>query len=120
MMMRNLSILSLMASIIFRIVPSHAEEVHPQMVPISYQQITATTLASATSLTLPTSYTATAAMFCVETAAVRWRDDGTAPTASVGMIAPAGQACWLYTGNLSAIQFIAATGSPVLDVTYYR
>jgi len=100
--------------------PAWAEEVHPQMTPIGYQQITATTLADATNLTLPTTYTATSAVFCVETAPVRWRDDGTAPTASVGMIAPFGQACWLYTGNLSAIQFIAASGSPVLDITYYR
>ncbi len=100
--------------------PANAEEVHPQMTPISYQQITAATLANATSLTLPTSYTATSAVFCVETANVRWRDDGVAPTASVGMLAPYGQACWSYTGNLAAIQFIAATGSPVLDVTFYR
>ena len=100
--------------------PASAEEAHPQMVPISFQQITATTLASATSLTLPTSSTATSALFCVETANVRWRDDGTAPTASVGMVAPYGQACWLYTGNLAQIQFIASSGSPVLDVTYYR
>lgn len=115
-----MNVVLLAALIAAMALPASAEEAHPQLTPISYQQITATTLAAATSLTLPTTYTATSAVFCVETANVRWRDDGVAPTASVGMIAPYGQPCWAYTGSLSAIQFIAASGSPVLDVTYYR
>lgn len=82
--------------------------------PLSYQQITS--LASATTLTPPPR--ATAALVTVETAGVRWRDDGTAPTATIGMPLSAGQS-FTYYGNLSAIQFIAQSGSPTLDVSYY-
>jgi hypothetical protein len=87
---------------------------HPAL---GYQQITS--LASATSLTVPTSSSVTWALICVETAPVRWRDDGTAPTASIGQPLTAGQ-CFQYAGPLTAIQFIAQSGSPVLDISYYR
>lgn len=83
--------------------------------PLGYQQITS--LASATNLTPPPAR-ATAALVTVETAGVRWRDDGTPPTATIGMPLSAGQS-FTYYGNLSAIQFIAQSGSPVLDVSYY-
>lgn len=36
---------------------------------------------------------------------LRWRDDGTDPTASVGMLIPDGQSIW-YTGNLAEIEII--------------
>jgi hypothetical protein len=86
-------------------------------VPLGYQQIAAATLASATPLTVPAG--ATVAIIAPDTAAVRWRDDGTAPTASVGM-SIAAAATFEYWGNLSAIQFIAQTGSPVANISYYR
>lgn len=83
---------------------------------LGYQQVTS--LGSATGLpSIPTK--AVIAVVTVETAGVRWRDDGTAPTATVGMpIAANGSVSFLET-PLSAIQFIAQTGSPVLDVAYY-
>lgn len=80
-----------------------------------YQQITATS--SAQSLTVPTG--ATIAQICVETAAIRYRDDGTAPTASVGMPVAAGT-CFAYSAPLRAFQFIAQSGSPVLNILYYQ
>ena len=83
--------------------------------PLGYQQITS--LASSTALTPPTG--ATIAQISVETAGVRYRDDGTAPTASVGMPLLAG-ANITYGGSLSAIRFIAISGSPVLNVSYYK
>ena len=55
-----------------------------------------------------------------ETANVRYRDDGAAPTAAAGSIVVSGLNPMLYTGTLSALQFIAATGSPLLDVAFYR
>lgn len=73
-------------------------------------------VATATSLTVPTG--ATIAQICVETAGVRYRDDGTAPTASSGMPVPPGT-CFQYAGPLSSIQFIAQSGSPTIDVLYY-
>lgn len=85
------------------------------------QFITAGTLAAATPLTVPNG--ASIAEICVETAGVRYRDDGVAPTASVGIpivgtsTAPA---CFAYAGPLSAIQFIAISGSPTMDVAFYK
>ncbi len=62
---------------------------------------------------------ATIAEICVEGAAVRYRDDGTAPTATVGIPVAAGS-CFQYSGPLSSLQFIAQSGSPTLDVSYYE
>ncbi len=63
---------------------------------------------------------ATQAVIQAESAAVRYRDDGGAPTASVGMEIVSGANPIFYTGTLSALRFIAATGSPLLDVAFYR
>lgn len=70
-----------------------------------------------TSLTVPNG--ATVAQICVETAGVRYRDDGTAPTSTVGMPVASGT-CFQYAGPLSVVQFIAQTGAPTLDVAYYK
>ena len=95
--------------------PAPVEVVLTGPTPLGYQQITS--LASATSLTVPAG--AVSAIIYVETAGVRWRDDGTAPTATVGMLLSAGQA-FQYAANLAAIQFIAQSGSPVVNVSYYK
>lgn len=93
--------------------------------PLGYQQITAGTLASATNLTLPTPIAhggflpGYAIIQCeVTSAAVRWRDDGTAPTSTVGMNLLAGQELD-YSGDLTTIQFILSAGSPILNVSFY-
>lgn len=89
------------------------------LAPLGYQQITAGTLASATSLTVPSG--ATIAIAQVETANVRWRDDGTAPTATVGMIlTPSTQIVFSGAVELAAAQFILQAGSPILDISYYK
>jgi hypothetical protein len=62
---------------------------------------------------------ASMALIVCETANVRWRDDGIAPTSSVGMLFSSGQE-FQYSGNLLNIQFIAVSGSPVLDVSFYK
>lgn len=61
---------------------------------------------------------ATVAQISVETAAVRYRDDGVAPTTTVGMPAPIGS--FQYSGPLSALQFIAQTAGSVVDVSFYK
>lgn len=83
--------------------------------PLGYQQITS--LSSATALTVPTG--ATIAYVTVETQGVRWRDDGTSPTASIGNPVAAG-AQLVYSGNLSAIKFIQQAASATIDVAYYQ
>jgi hypothetical protein len=91
--------------------------------PCGYQQISS--LSTATSLTVPGAPTAplgagppTGALITCETASVRYRDDGIAPTTTVGILLNAGDVLF-YTGNLAAIQFIAVSGSPSLSVAFY-
>ena len=93
--------------------------------PLGYCQFTAQSSAQLLSAVTPTSTTtctpparATWAQITVETAGVRWRDDGTAPTASIGMPIAAG-GVFTYNGNMGAIQFIAQSGSPVVDISFY-
>lgn len=71
---------------------------------------------------LPTSaFNARVVQLCIDSNQVRYRDDGTAPTTSTGMpwvqsLTP----CFPYSGNLTAIQFIAVSTSTTLSVSYYR
>jgi hypothetical protein len=58
------------------------------------------------------------ALIVAETQAVRWRDDGTAPTASVGMPLAVGTSL-SYDGDLKAVRFIEQTASAKLNVSYY-
>ena len=81
---------------------------------LGYQQITS--LSSSTALTVPAG--ATLALIVPETQNVRWRDDGVAPTASVGMLVPANSSM-SYDGDLKAIRFIAATSGAILNISYY-
>lgn len=50
---------------------------------------------------------------------VRWRDDGTAPTTSVGMRIHAGET-FLYLGDPRAIQFIEETAGAELNISMYE
>lgn len=81
---------------------------------LGYQQIT--NLSSAVGLTIPTG--ATLALIVPETQNVRWRDDGTDPTASVGMPIYIG-ASLSYDGDLNKIKFIQETASAKLNISYY-
>lgn len=84
--------------------------------PLGYQQYTS--LSSATNLTgYPDG--ATIAEIIVEAQGIRYRDDGTAPTASIGMPVVAGNA-FQYSGDLSAIQFIAQVSGAIINVSYYK
>jgi hypothetical protein len=84
--------------------------------PLGYQQIT--TLSSAQTLTVPAG--ATMALVKAETQAVRWRDDGTNPTATVGMPLLATDP-YLFVGvqQLAVIAFIEQTASAKLNISYY-
>lgn len=82
---------------------------------LGYEQIT--NLAAATALTIPTG--TAFAVIVAETQAVRYRDDGTNPTASVGMPLAAGQPL-VYTGSqLPRLKFIEQAASAKLNVLYY-
>lgn len=81
---------------------------------LGYQQITS--LSSATGLTVPPG--ANYALIIPETQAVRFRDDGTDPTASVGMPLSTG-AAFQYDGDLNKIKFIEQSASAKLNISYY-
>jgi hypothetical protein len=88
-----------------------------RLVPLGYVQLTSTIASSAASLTVPTG--TTHLLMQAETQAVRWRDDGVSPTASVGMLLPVGVPA-PYSGTPSIIQFIAAASGAVLDISFYK
>jgi len=89
---------------------------------LGYQQITS--LSASTALTVPIrdvnglSCRPAIAIITPETQAVRWRDDGVAPTASVGMPLAAGVTLQ-YDGDITKILFIEQTASAKLNITYY-
>lgn len=82
---------------------------------LGYQQVT--NLTAAVGLTIPAG--ASIALLQVTGQNVRWRDDGTDPTASIGMILNADADPYPYSGDLSAIRFIETAASAVLNVAYY-
>jgi hypothetical protein len=89
---------------------------------MGYQQITS--LSTATKLTVPPRDiggligSPRIAIITPETQNVRWRDDGVAPTASIGMPLAAGVTLQ-YDGDLSQIQFIEQTAGAKLNISYY-
>jgi hypothetical protein len=82
--------------------------------------VASATLLSACSTGVPAS--ATYAMICATTQGINYRDDGVAPTATVGSggIGIASGTCITYAGNLLAIQFIQQSATAVLGVAFYR
>lgn len=84
--------------------------------PLGFQQITAAQLAAAINLTPPVG--AVLAVIQAANGAIAWRDDGTSPTAAVGMTLPAGGELD-YNGDLTAIQLIQAASGAVANISYY-
>lgn len=86
-----------------------------------YVTSVATTSSSASLVSGGIPSTATMVYMEAETADVRYRDDGGAPSASVGMIVVHGAGgSVFYTGTLSALRFILLSGSPLLNISFYR
>lgn len=89
---------------------------------LGYQQITS--LSSASFLTVPTTdvnglnQRPTIALITPESQAVRWRDDSTAPTTSVGMPLAVGVTLQ-YDGDLTMIRFIEQVAGAKLNISYY-
>jgi hypothetical protein len=88
-----------------------------RLLPLGYQQLTSISSAAPLSNIPPGMVVCT---LQAEVENVRYRDDGEAPTASVGNLLVAGQEPFLYTGTVSALQFIAATAGAILNVSFYR
>jgi hypothetical protein len=88
--------------------------------PLGYCQLTslaAATLLSSCSAGVPA--TANAVYLVVESQGVRIRDDGVAPTASVGLPVAAGSGLY-YAGTLSGLQIIQQSASATVNAVFYR
>lgn len=95
---------------------------------IGFQNFASSALASAVACSstpmsqAQTGVKANAAQFSVggSSGAVRWRDDGTAPTGSSGIRIASGSLPYLYQGDLQKLQFIAdaVAGNADMNVSY--
>lgn len=83
--------------------------------PLGCQQLTS--LGSATGITAPAGTTLIS--LTVESQPVRMRDDGTNPTASVGLLLPVGGP-WPYSGSMTAVKFIQTAASATIDLCAYK
>lgn len=83
---------------------------------LGYQQLTP--LSAAAALTVPTG--ATFAVISAEAGDARWRDDGSAPTGTVGMPIYAGSPPQTFAGDLGALQFIQVSAASIINVSYYK
>lgn len=90
---------------------------------VGYEQVTG--LSSAKGLTVPAvdpngnSGKPNAVLLQSEAQNIRWRADGTNPTASVGMrLLSTALEPWYYDGDLQKIRFIESAASAILNVTY--
>lgn len=83
--------------------------------PLGYKQI-ADVSASAGFSTIPDGVQL--ALITAEGQSVRWRDDGTAPTASVGMLLTTGQTI-AYNGPVHKLRFIEVTAGAKVNAALY-
>lgn len=88
-----------------------------QRSPRGYQQLTVSS--TAVSLTIPAGKRVTFALVRCSTANVRYRDDGTDPTATVGEPLLAGEVLE-YDANVAAVKFIRQSADATLDISYYE
>ncbi|MBI1214138.1 MAG: hypothetical protein GC190_21965 [Alphaproteobacteria bacterium] len=89
----------------------------PVLKPLGYQQIVG--LAAATALTVPAG--ATYAVVVAEGQAVRYRADGTNPTAAIGQPIAVGVSTVFRMTNadLVALKFIQQSATATLNIDYY-
>lgn len=81
---------------------------------LGYQQLGC---AAATALTVPAG--TALALITPESQGVRWRADGTDPTASVGYPLPVGAELVCDTAQLAEIKFIQMAATASLNVAYF-
>lgn len=85
------------------------------MTPLGYQAIAPTT---STALTVPNG--ATHALIRTEVQDVRWTDDGTVPTLTVGMVLMIEDPAMWYAGDLHALLFFNDTAGALVKISYYK
>jgi hypothetical protein len=120
--MRNLALLIPATTVMLLSFPSWSQVSSPvlPLQPLGYCQLTslnAATNFSACSGGIPAG--ANVAWISVGSEAIRYRDDGTPPTASVGFPIAAGGTLF-YVGTPRLIQLIEQKASATVDVLFYR
>lgn len=84
--------------------------------PTGYRQVTATVAAFA----LPTPPAGTRrTVIQAEAQGLRWRDDGTDPTAAIGMLIPSGGELRYDGATIGALKLIAAAAGAIANISYY-
>lgn len=86
-------------------------------VPMGYEKLDPTAVVG---ITASLAGKGNVAILQCETANVRFRDDGTDPTATDGMLLIAGANYYEYRGDLSKIKFLEVAINAVLHVSVYR
>lgn len=81
---------------------------------IGYQQMSS--LSTATAPTAPKG--SQGCTMIAETQSVRWRDDGTSPTAAIGMLLPT-NTIFTYFGDPSKLKFIETSASAKLNLSFF-
>ena len=85
--------------------------------PKGYQQLTVSTAAVGFTVPAGAHY---ALLKLNDANLLRWRDDGTDPSSTVGMPIPDQVDEFWYTGDLSAIKFIRSGGTnAIVNISYY-
>lgn len=90
--------------------------VNQSLSPLGYEQVTSLSSAAALAA-VPAG--AAVALIQAESQNVRWRDDGTNPTTTVGSILPAGSTLQYDAGSFARLKFIEVAASAKLNVSYY-
>jgi len=91
-----------------------------KMLPLGTQQILAAGLSAAVGLTVPNGTNMAVLSIAGDSGdSVNWRDFGN-PTDAIGINIAGGQPPYEYWGNVAALKFIIATGTPILNVSYYK
>ena len=85
---------------------------------LGYQQSTSISTSSAINLPSVPSGSVGSFLLSVETSGIRWRDDGTDPTSSVGQPVALGQA-FCYGNDPHTVRVIGQTVGATINVTYY-
>jgi hypothetical protein len=94
------------------------------LTPLGYCQLSVTSAVQTSACSGGIPAGAVYALICNEGIAARWRDDGAAPTASVGNILGTGTAtapiCSAFYTMFSTLEWIAESGTSTLDITFYK
>lgn len=88
-----------------------------QRVPMGYEKLDPTAVVG---ITAALAGKGNLALIQCETANVRFRDDGSNPTATDGILLLAGANYYEYRGDLSAIRFLEVAINAVVHVSVYR